>query len=125
MERYCKKHGWLQEKDIRISKCKNNTRLKCRLCCQEWDTKRNKNPIRIAYKRENWILHHRLYPEKNSIRKKLENENLTNGYIIKLLCNRSTNLTANDIPVALIELKREAVKLKRLILARKNAQYDR
>lgn len=69
-------------------------------------------------KKENLLNYHKLNPEKSKIYKRKTNRKkcirLTNSYIKELII-QNTNLSFNDVPQELVEIKRNQLLLKHKI----------
>jgi len=95
---------------------------KCKMCCIEYSKKYREQNIDKCHKSG------KKYREQNrdkcfeySRKKHKQNkENLTNTYIRNLLNNGISRIKNKDIPLELIQAKREQIKLFRLIKQIKN-----
>ena len=122
----CKIHGELTCHDIYKFERKyfvkkiNNTRTSFQIVCKKCDSIRTANNRKIdlvKYKekeKKRRGMRKIITPSYYSYYDKKYNRELSDSYIKKLLTSKDS-LQRSDIPVCLIELKRQQIKLKRLL----------
>ena len=95
-------------KDGLSSQCKNCRNFHQYKYTKKWRMKNKDKHVQYS------IAYQKKYPNKRRQKEKRQHQNLINSYVKQLL-SRRTNLSALDIPIELVELKREHIKLGRLL----------
>lgn len=130
----CKEHGELTEEKIKISTTRGKKYMKCRACENvrarayhlKNKEKRNekakqyyeKNKEMITAKRKakpQTIIRKYAYPDYTRDKQNQYRQELNDTYIKKLIKNDDKNISHDDIPAELVDLKRSVVQMKRTI----------
>jgi hypothetical protein len=138
MNKVCKVHGELQEKDIYVRRHPGSDKvrqLECKICKKKaWQRNYEKDKERWKAKAKEWATNNKDKVRESQRKKRLvrpeywlrnrkkcrqnETVNLAKSYVRRFFIN--SGLKTGDIPDQLVELKRVTILLKRKIKELKN-----